>query len=151
MFGPIVECAVCGSVMPLEDAKTDSDGRAVHEDCRLPDYVAISPISLTCPRCHAEPGAACEVLDEDLEIVHVERIELATEMDGPAKSTSRLDAESIQAIRVERCSMLSPGEIAVIRAEIKRLEQALAECRDGGIRKVIEGWIEDQKEKLNDK
>jgi hypothetical protein len=46
---------------------------------------------------------------------------------------------------------LLPGEIAVIKTEIKRLEQALAECRDSAIRKVIKGWIEEQKKKLNDK
>jgi hypothetical protein len=44
--------------------------------------------------------------------------------------------------------MLSPGETAQIRAEIKRLEQALKECRDEGIRKRIMAWIEEQKQKL---
>ncbi len=44
--------------------------------------------------------------------------------------------------------MLSPGEIAQIRAEIKRLEKARDECTDGGIRKRIEAWIEEQKQKL---
>jgi hypothetical protein len=29
---------------------------------KLPEYVAISPITLVCPRCHAEPGDSCEVL-----------------------------------------------------------------------------------------
>jgi hypothetical protein len=46
--------------------------------------------------------------------------------------------------------MPSPGEIAIIKAEIKRLEQALAECLDTGIQKLIKGWIEEQKKKLND-
>jgi uncharacterized protein (UPF0212 family) len=50
------------------------------------DYVAISPITLSCPRCHAQSGAACEVLaDEALEIVHVERIKLALATDAAAK------------------------------------------------------------------
>jgi hypothetical protein len=44
--------------------------------------------------------------------------------------------------------MLSPGDIARIRDEIKRLEEALANCNDGGIRKQIEAWIEEQKQKL---
>jgi hypothetical protein len=44
--------------------------------------------------------------------------------------------------------MLSPGEIAQIRSEIKRLNQALKECRDDGIRKRIIAWIEEQKKKL---
>jgi len=44
--------------------------------------------------------------------------------------------------------MLSPREIAQIRAEIKRLEKARDECTDGGIRKRIEAWIEADKKKL---
>jgi hypothetical protein len=44
--------------------------------------------------------------------------------------------------------MLSSGEIAQIRAEINRLEEALKECRDEGIRKRIIAWIEEQKKKL---
>ena len=45
-------------------------------------------------------------------------------------------------------SMLSPGEIAKIRAEIKRLENAHDKCSDGGIQKLIEDWIKEQKQKL---
>lgn len=45
-------------------------------------------------------------------------------------------------------SMLSPGEIAKIRAEIKRLERARENCNDGGIQKWIEGWIKEQKQRL---
>jgi len=44
--------------------------------------------------------------------------------------------------------MLSPGEIARIRDELKRLEEARENCNDGGIRKQIEAWIEEQKQKL---
>ena len=44
--------------------------------------------------------------------------------------------------------MLSPGAIAQIKAEIARLEDARKQCNDEGIMKVIEGWIEEQKEKL---
>jgi hypothetical protein len=36
--------------------------------------------------------------------------------------------------------MLSPGEIARIRDEIKRLEEVRENCNDGGIRKRIEAW-----------
>jgi hypothetical protein len=45
-------------------------------------------------------------------------------------------------------NILSPGEIATIKAEIKRLEQARKDCTDGGIRRQIDVWIEDQKKKL---
>ena len=44
--------------------------------------------------------------------------------------------------------MLSRGEVAVIRAEIERLEKALRECTDGGIRNRIKAWIEEEKKEL---
>jgi hypothetical protein len=44
--------------------------------------------------------------------------------------------------------MLSPAEIAMIRAEIGRLEKARKDCTDSGLRKWIEAAIEKQKEKL---
>jgi hypothetical protein len=37
--------------------------------------------------------------------------------------------------------MLSPGEIAKIKADSGRLEKARDECADTGIRKLIEAWI----------
>jgi len=39
--------------------------------------------------------------------------------------------------------MLSPEEIAKIRAGIKWLEKARDESTDGRIRKLIEAWIEE--------
>jgi hypothetical protein len=44
--------------------------------------------------------------------------------------------------------MLSRRELASIRAEIERLETALKECTDSGIRKQIEVWIDSNKKKL---
>jgi hypothetical protein len=44
--------------------------------------------------------------------------------------------------------MLSSGEVAIVRAEIERLEKALRECTDGGIRDRIKAWIEEEKRKL---
>jgi len=44
--------------------------------------------------------------------------------------------------------MLSPGEIARIRAEIARLEKARDESADSGIQKQIEAWIHELKQKL---
>jgi hypothetical protein len=44
--------------------------------------------------------------------------------------------------------MLSRGEVAIIRAEIERLEKALRECTDSGIRDRIKAWIEEEKKKL---
>jgi hypothetical protein len=44
--------------------------------------------------------------------------------------------------------MLSPTEIATIRAELQRLENARRDCTDTGLRKWIEAMIEEQKQKL---
>ena len=44
--------------------------------------------------------------------------------------------------------ILSGGEVARIRAEIERLEKALQECTDSGIRDRIRAWIEEEKKKL---
>jgi hypothetical protein len=44
--------------------------------------------------------------------------------------------------------MLSPGEIATIKAEIERLEKARKDCRDRGIQEQIDVWIEALKKKL---
>jgi hypothetical protein len=45
-------------------------------------------------------------------------------------------------------AMLSAGAQAQIKAEIERLEELCKICNDRGIRKVIEGWIAEQKKKL---
>jgi hypothetical protein len=45
-------------------------------------------------------------------------------------------------------AMLSPGEIAQIKAEIERLEKLREECSDSGILERIEAWIEAEKKKL---
>jgi len=42
------------------------------------------------------------------------------------------------------------GEVAIIRAEIERLEKALRECTDGGIRDRVKLWIEAEKKKLRE-
>ncbi len=44
--------------------------------------------------------------------------------------------------------MLLPGEIEKIRADVERLENARDEGADTGIRKLIEAWIEEPKQKL---
>jgi hypothetical protein len=45
--------------------------------------------------------------------------------------------------------MLSPGEVARIESEIKKLEYAREHCTDSGIGKLIDRWIEDQKMQLD--
>lgn len=44
---------------------------------KLPEHIATSPMTLVCPRCHAVAGRVCEVVDGDLELVHVERLAAA--------------------------------------------------------------------------
>ena len=44
--------------------------------------------------------------------------------------------------------MLSPGEIAQIKAEIERLEKLHEEFTDSGIKKLIEAWIEAEKKEV---
>jgi hypothetical protein len=53
-----------------------------------PEYVAISPMTLACPRCKAKPGKACVVIKDSLELIHLERIEAAITLDEVAKKAS---------------------------------------------------------------
>jgi hypothetical protein len=47
--------------------------------------------------------------------------------------------------------MLSSGEIATIKSEIKRLEMIRQECNDSGIQKQIDVWIEALKKRIPSK
>ena len=49
---------------------------------------------------------------------------------------------------LETWAMHAPGDRAIIKAEIERLQKAQSECNDGGIQKKIDVWIEEQKQKL---
>ena len=42
-FSPI--CPICREPVRLEDAKTDEDGRAIHEDCYCASVKGTSPIA----------------------------------------------------------------------------------------------------------
>jgi hypothetical protein len=44
--------------------------------------------------------------------------------------------------------MLPPGDVALLKSEIARLEKARRDCFDSGIRKVIEARIDDNRKKL---
>ena len=44
--------------------------------------------------------------------------------------------------------MLSPEEIALIRANIERLETARDYSTDSGIRELIDAWIEEHRQRL---
>ena len=50
------------------------------------EYLAFSPMSVVCPRCHAQRADVCEApVRGGLAILHVERIKLALAMDVSAK------------------------------------------------------------------
>jgi hypothetical protein len=51
----------------------------------LPDYITVSPVTLLCHRCKAEPGSVCETLKGATELVHIERIKAALALDVEAK------------------------------------------------------------------
>jgi hypothetical protein len=56
----------------------------------IPEYLAISPISLVCPLCGAKPNRACETSSGGfLEQVHIARIKAAAKMDSDAKTKQR--------------------------------------------------------------
>ena len=46
---------------------------------RVP-FIRISPVTLTCPQCGANPGQPCSMLKGDVELVHVARITTAAKM-----------------------------------------------------------------------
>jgi hypothetical protein len=100
-------CSLCNEPVEIETAKTDENGDAVHGDCyvvkirpktsqpchvgldgnALPEHIAISPMTLTCPRCGAKAGEVCELFDGEVEVVHVARIEAAAAREFPARKT----------------------------------------------------------------
>lgn len=63
---------------------------------RLPEHIAISPITLLCPRCGAVPGKVCEVVDGEIEIVHLDRIKAALKLDEAARAAIIVDKNSSQ-------------------------------------------------------
>jgi|SRR5580658_10301678 hypothetical protein len=99
-------CSICNRPVKLETSKTDELGKAVHEGCYLlqmslkrtppqpqrpafPERIAISPITLNCPQCRAQPGQVCDIFDGEVEVVHVERIKWAAAMDVVAKKAEK--------------------------------------------------------------
>jgi|HubBroStandDraft_2_1064218.scaffolds.fasta_scaffold13280_6 hypothetical protein len=85
-------CPLCNEPVELETAKTDENGNAVHEECytlkvqpERSKHIAISPVTLECPRCGAQPGNVCELFDSKVEVVHIERIAAAKAMGDATK------------------------------------------------------------------
>jgi hypothetical protein len=56
---------------------------------KIPEYIVVSLVSLWCPRCKAKPGIACDMLDNVVELIHLERIEAAISLDEIAKKTNQ--------------------------------------------------------------
>jgi hypothetical protein len=40
----------------------------------LREYIATSPTTLACPECNAKPGDVCEMLNDELAVVHIAHI-----------------------------------------------------------------------------
>jgi hypothetical protein len=51
---------------------------------QVPERLAISPMTLVCPRCHAAAGQVCKVVAGEL-VVHVERIAATAAKDVAAR------------------------------------------------------------------
>jgi hypothetical protein len=49
------------------------------------EYLTFSPMALTCPQMQGETGEVCELLEGEVEIVHVQRIEEAARMNAAVK------------------------------------------------------------------
>jgi hypothetical protein len=66
-------CSLCNESVEIETAKTDERGDAVHEECYVLEirpertrYIAISPMTLACPRCAASQDKSAEPLTANL-------------------------------------------------------------------------------------
>jgi hypothetical protein len=60
----------------------------------LPEFVAVNPITLECPRCKVQEGHTCETNASDPEPVHIERIAAALKIDATAKrARARMSCE----------------------------------------------------------
>jgi hypothetical protein len=56
---------------------------------KAPEYVAVSPMTLWCPRCKAKPEIACDMLDDEVAVIHLERVEAAIPVDQAAKAKEK--------------------------------------------------------------
>ncbi|MFZ0521421.1 MAG: hypothetical protein WAL95_10380 [Candidatus Acidiferrales bacterium] len=57
---------------------------------KIPEYLPISPVTLVCPLCNAQPNVACETAaGGELELVHVARIKVAAKLDVAAKKAKK--------------------------------------------------------------
>jgi hypothetical protein len=54
---------------------------------RIPEYINVSPIALVCPYCKTKIGEPCMRVADELELVHLQRIEAAAEKDREAKKS----------------------------------------------------------------
>jgi hypothetical protein len=63
----------------------------------LPEFVAVNPITLECPRCKAEAGHACETIDGQSEPVHLERIAAGLTIDlANKKERDRISTKPLE-------------------------------------------------------
>ena len=85
-------CSLCNEPMELETAKTDEKGNAVHEECYVTKRTAAheacrhQPDDLNLPSARCQARQVYEILKGNLELVHVERIEVAAAMEVAARA-----------------------------------------------------------------
>jgi hypothetical protein len=53
---------------------------------KLPERLPVSPMSVICPRCSAQPGRTCILFADQNEAIHIERIEAAAAALEPGKN-----------------------------------------------------------------
>ena len=81
-----------GAEVEVTVEAVEAKENAVTKSCSLPDFVAVNPMSLECPRCKAEGGLSCETNDSDPEPVHLERIAAALKIDVAEKKVRALNS-----------------------------------------------------------
>ncbi len=54
-----------------------------------PHFILVDPVTLICPRCGAKPGIVCDMLKDQIEIVHIERIKAAGADDEKRRKTHK--------------------------------------------------------------
>jgi hypothetical protein len=63
----------------------------------IPEYLAISPLTLVCPLCGVKAGRPCETSSgEELELVHLVRIKAAAAQDLAARKTRRAKKKKLR-------------------------------------------------------
>ena len=69
----------------------------------IPEVLSLSPLSLACPYCNAEPGKDCATLSGGLAVLHLARTKAAAAKDTADKPKARRRESGRSTRRVESC------------------------------------------------